>query len=706
MRKKKIVLSLIICFMTFGEIMGCSAINKDISTTIESVPSDENIDTECYQTWQDYKVSFENAVATSDNPWGFTAGIIDTDTDGKCLFITPNTAVEMYDLTEKESLPLQFMIHPWVAKDSDGAGVVVWYLDKDDNILGQEEISVSNSDKWKNFEIDLKQYQGIAKVKLLCNNGANNDDTSDWVIIKNNNEYNSDFAKSGYVKSATYFADEWPINFWNSEMDNLPADLAQIKSDGFDSIIIVIPWREFQPSTNPIEYNDYAFERLDDVMRAADEIGLDVYARIGYTWDYYNDNNEYIHDRFLNLLGDEKTLEAWIDYAQHLYETLKNYDNFKDAFLTWEDFWGNLAVCDIEDEQKRNDYATFIQYRDWIKDNYSLEEYNKNFSTKFASYDDIPVPYRDEPAMEAMYEFYDEYLNQLLRNTQNVFPNISMEVRMDADLVTNVDGSQMYYSHQSTYGCEKSDYTATMYGIPMGCENKGERITAGDALEHTNYILSNLLSLNQGKPVFVEQFLFMDNTPKFSYNAQIIEDEIDDYLESVSGTLLQHTAGYGIWTYRDYVNNMIYNNGFSLDSLGWDVNGEVEFEQIGDSTVCHVNRGDMLEQIVPDIRNHFDQDKYTVSFDILDCNNPAQMEITVGDETKTVNVSKDEKIEVNFDKSSSFNFSLKIIDGDFCIDNIRLYSFVQEGHLYDIDNNEMEYIDNIRNLNRKLKEDE
>ena len=60
---------------------------------------------------------------------------------------------------------------------------------------------------------------------------------------------------AGYLKSATYYSDDWVINFWNSESKNMDAELAQIAEDGFNSIILVIPWREFQPGTNPITYN-------------------------------------------------------------------------------------------------------------------------------------------------------------------------------------------------------------------------------------------------------------------------------------------------------------------------------------------------------------------------------------------------------------------------------------------------------------------
>ena len=74
---------------------------------------------------------------------------------------------------------------------------------------------------------------------------------------------------AGYLKSATYYSDDWVINFWNSESKNMEEELARIAQDGFNNIILVVPWREFQPGTNPISYNDYPWEKLDRVMEAA-----------------------------------------------------------------------------------------------------------------------------------------------------------------------------------------------------------------------------------------------------------------------------------------------------------------------------------------------------------------------------------------------------------------------------------------------------
>ena len=86
-------------------------------------------------------------------------------------------------------------------------------------------------------------------------------------------------ASSGQLKSVTYVSDAWVINFWNTESDHMEEELAQIAADGFNSIVLVIPWREFQPETEPVYYNNYAFEKLDRVMQAAQVQGLQVMLR-------------------------------------------------------------------------------------------------------------------------------------------------------------------------------------------------------------------------------------------------------------------------------------------------------------------------------------------------------------------------------------------------------------------------------------------
>lgn len=520
-------------------------------------------------------------------------------------------------------------------------------------------------------------------------------------------QYNSDFGKDDYVRSVTYFGNDWVINFWNSDFETLDEDFNQIKNDGFNSIILVIPWKEFQTSTDPIEYSDYAFDNLDKVVKKASEYALDVYVRIGYPWDYYNDFNESISERILDLLRKEKVQDAWMDYCRVLYEKLSAYDNFKDGFLTWEDlrFW--MHICSNQDESKRLNYAKDIGYQDWVNKHYSISEYNDKYAVDYKSIEDIPVPYSaEDSAMEEYYKFCDAMQNELLTKTQKVFPNISMEVRMDWDGYKDVNGEQAYYSHEITYTCGESDYTATMYGIPMGFENKGERVSADEAMSHTEYMLKQLLENNDGKPIYVEQFLFKDNTPGYSSNAQIIDEEVGKYVEDVAGILGNYTKGYGLWTYRDYRTNILYNPQFSLGDIGWTVTGNPTFDMDNKNNhVCTFSKGDTISQIIPTHRNKFPMETCTFELNILQTKG-AVIEVTMGDNSCEINASKEGKYEVTIPDGGNYDFSLHVVDGEAIIDDLYLYSFVQEGSLYDVNNREEELVSSLRILNQKLaKED-
>ncbi len=644
-------------------------------------------------------VTFDGSQNTDEIPWGYTAGIFNMESD-ECILLTPNTSVNLSGESIPASWAFQYRIHPWVDANSDGAGLVIWILDEEENILYSEEIPVKPGSQWQDYSIDLNSWDTASKIKILCNNGSAGNDECDWVILRTQAGKRIPLADN-YVRSATYFADEWSINFWNCEMDHLESDLAQIKADGFDSIIIVIPWREFQPTVSPISYNDYAFSKLDELMSAADDAKLKVYARLGYTWDFYRDKNENIIDRFFNLLGDEDTLAAWDAYIQKMYQALSVYDCFAEAFLTWEDLWGPTAICDVKELSDRAAKAQFINFGEWVSRHYTLDEYNRNYQTNYTSFDQIPIPHRSEPALWAMFEFYDEFLLDILKRSQQYFPNLSMEVRMDWDLVTDAQGNFTYYKHSGLYSCADSDFTTTMYGIPMGFENVGEVVTYEEALAQTKYTLENFRSEIGGKAVYIDQFIFADNTPAFSNNARIKEEELGDYLLNVAEILRSNSDGYGIWTYRDYCSNMLYNPQFALADEGWEAQDAAFFQQDG-SMVCRIAPNGYLRQAIPDIRDHFSADKYICEFDVVELTTPGTVEIWVGETLLQADVTRSGKVQLTLEHPGYFGFEFSSIDAELTIDNLKLYSQIQQGYLYDVNFDELEYIDEIRALNSML----
>lgn len=643
---------------------------------------------------------------SNDYPYGYNVGEIEDDVVGNAILITPGTSIIVEDSFEEFFfLNFEYILHPWVAENSDGAILNI-------SIEGNGSTGSYTFDAKDSFQdeaLDLQQFTGESvRITFSVQNEPDDNDECDWLVIKNvvidkdETAVKKVFNENRYVRSATYFSDEWPINFWNSELDNLELDMEQIRADGFDSIILVIPWREFQPGLNPITYNEYAFDNLKRIMQAAEKSDLAVYARIGYTWDFYNDGEENIIDRFCRLLGEEDVQNAWYSYVEKMYETLSMYSCFREAFLTWEDFWNTLGVCDEIFEKARREKAAYIGYQEWVQEHYSLSEYNMAFGANYKSYTAIPVPRRTEPAMAAMYSFYDDFLIDLLADSQHYFPNLSMEVRLDWDMVYTPDDNTDYYKHTKTFECGESYYTATMYGIPMGFENIGERVSYQEAMEKTEYMLKQLKLQNENKPVYIEQFIFADNTPKFVNNAQIKEEDLNTYLENIAPVLLENSEGYGIWTYRNYCANMLYNPQFALKNEGWNTSGEVAFEESCGSMTCVLEQGAAIGQPVGKIRNHFDSEEYLVSFDVTEVEKGGRLSISLGASTQSVRISESGKVCLTFSKPISFNINIASQDCSVRIDNIKLYSQVQQGFLYDEDNNELLCIDGIRTLNDML----
>ena len=124
---------------------------------------------------------------------------------------------------------------------------------------------------------------------------------------------------AGVLEGGTYYSDDWVVNFWNSESGHMEEELAQIRADGFNSIILAVPWKEFQPMNGPgqLGYEEYAYEKLNRVFETAQRQGLWVFLRVGYTWDY--GGGSMTSSRHEALLYDENMRQAWLAYVESLY---------------------------------------------------------------------------------------------------------------------------------------------------------------------------------------------------------------------------------------------------------------------------------------------------------------------------------------------------------------------------------------------------
>lgn len=506
-------------------------------------------------------------------------------------------------------------------------------------------------------------------------------------------------ADDGYLKSATYYSDGWVINFWNQESDHMEEELAQIAADGFNSIILAVPWREFQPGVSPIRYNGYAFEKLDRVFEAAQEAGLSVVLRVGYTWDQAGGDD--ILERYRKLLYDGAVQTAWMAYVGAIYQAASRHPNFFGGFLTWEDFWNfTEAAGTMGDTAQSRKLAADIGFVSYLQSKFSLKAVNGLYKARFSGWDQVYLPERNSPAYKEFFNFYDGFLNRLLEESQTVFPNLSMEVRVDVDPVYTAAGTQEGYAHASTFGCGNSSYTSLMYAVSMGMEPGQTNMTADQVVSQTAAILDWVGSLNGGKPLYIDQFLFTDNTIGFEENARLAEAEIPIYLARVVGVLKERTMGYGVWTYRDYGNNMIYNSQFALGTEGWTTSGQVTVTERAGSSQARIPRNGRISQPVNPEGSAAGSGPVKVRFD---ADSPSGCRVTarLGQVSRTVEVSGKTEVSVELPSASLAEFSITA-DGDVYVDNIQVYTHVTEGKLYDINGKEQPAAAGVRALNDTL----
>lgn len=506
--------------------------------------------------------------------------------------------------------------------------------------------------------------------------------------------------RAGYLTSATYYSDDWVVNFWNSESAHMERELAKIAEDGFNSIILVVPWREFQPRMSPASYNSYAWDKLDRVMEAAAGQGLSVMLRVGYTWDYAGTDN--VLARYQALMYDDSARTAWREYVGRLYERASAHENFCGGFLTWEDFWNFTdSSAALGKGRQSREMAKRCGYADYAGEKYTLAELSGLYQEEIASLDDLYLPGRESPARKVFFEFYNQFLNQLLEESQQVFPGLSFEVRLDGDQIRQADGTVEGYMHADTFPCGLAAYSCTMYSIPMGQANRYERISAQEALIMAPMFLGNVLNHNGGKPVYIDQFLFTDNTPGFSHNAQLLDGEKPVYLEMVRPILEQMSMGYGIWTYRNYRDNKLFNSQFGLGQEQWMLSGGARTEKRGGSMAAVLPPGSSISQNIASRSTGEEGANTRVRFKAVS-RGASDLTVRLGSMSQPVTVRGSRTVELEFPGNGAPVFTVENRSSEVWVDDISVYTFVTDGELYGMDGEELSCLEAVRNLNRSL----
>lgn len=383
--------------------------------------------------------------------------------------------------------------------------------------------------------------------------------------------YRHYYWNKNYYAGAYYFSDAWPLNFWtNFHPSRAREELKAYKAMGFNTIFIAIPWSGFQPDPAKKHLNKDYLDRARQLFAICQKLKLKVITRISYNHCICDDSVVEPYQRIEHLLTDQAIYSNWISYITELKQ-LGNYSSAKLFFLCWEDFWHTFTAFQEADEQRRTELATAIGYQAYLEANYSLEEYNALRASSDNSYNqlkEIPIPNNSSEQHRCYLEFMNWRIRQLFNDCAKIIEPLTMEVRVDMDSYLDLDGNRQWFENDKYEDIGKPILT---YWAPfMGAKNEGESLSADEAISSLN----NMINRYQHSSQILNQFNFIDRTPEFQgIHAQIRDEEVASFLEKSTEILARRCAGFGLWAFRDYHQNLLINANFSLGTDGWSLEG-------------------------------------------------------------------------------------------------------------------------------------
>ena len=334
----------------------------------------------------------------------------------------------------------------------------------------------------------------------------------------------------------------WPCNQWsNFSTAGFTADLANLKLEGGNAAIVLFP---FVDGTEMPAIAEERQRQLATILEQADNIGIRITLRLGYAWDpgFASDSKH----RQVGLLVEPDLRQRWYQFCAETYATVAKHPSFAGAFICWEDFWAFLGAAEAA-EEGRKAWARYIGYRGET------------------------VPARRSPQMEDYYDYFNQVLTRdFFPATQQRFPGLGMEVRLDFDPIYDGDRFLKYYVHRQQFDAPNLHKVYLYWGPFMGALNQGDEINADTAVHLLVTALERAQSLSAPEAdLIISQFNYRDNTPGFSSNTRISPGQVAEFVRKSAPILHQYCTEVYTWSNHSYTHNAINNGTFSTGPTFW-----------------------------------------------------------------------------------------------------------------------------------------
>lgn len=363
-----------------------------------------------------------------------------------------------------------------------------------------------------------------------------------------------DFTEGGRkIKGVHLFSDSSPITFWEDYNEEIIRfDLQQILKDGFNTVILVIPWAGLQVDAHENLYDPWLYERLIHLLRIIDDSGLFFITRVGYTHNLMPRNNPKGNDRCAYVMHHEDSrLDRWRDYLESLQLIFDEFDNSLYSFFSWEDFFCGKSMMESSKSQR------FLHGK--------------------ASTFNGPIPANDGSNPDHVEQWYNHMSSiwmKMLTHGQKVMKDLTMEIRVDSDPIFVGTNDMKWFGYRESGTIPKGARVATYFSPYFGQRNTGAAIKSSNVAGKLEYMLKEVVGNRfsvQGS--LLDQFNFVDNTPGFLKTSDFMaEYDIIHFLRKSTPLLQNYTSGYALWAYRNYRESWIYNGSFKRGILGWTSN--------------------------------------------------------------------------------------------------------------------------------------
>ena len=442
------------------------------------------------------------------------------------------------------------------------------------------------------------------------------------------------------LRGVHYFQGRWPYTFWDAlRVTQLDSDFREISSYGFNTIILFLGWGNFQSTIYPPTYNEANFKKLDAVIEAARRNGLWVVLRVATPENVPRDVPGYGPFNIPDLMFAPKQIDAIAELFMTVSKRVAKYDNVYGLFNSWEDFSQYLSLITY-DRKTRLDFENRRGiFRAYLRSHGSLESWNQRWGTSYARFEDIPLPAAGEPALADYVDMIAEYVNQAILAKIHVDNNVGLgyELRLDKEMI-KVGDQITWHGYETGYKLPPQfTFIAAYYNPFWGAPNDGGFITPDFAAMMSQRVLHDITSNSNGLPVFFEQINLADDTPRYTRSNSKLRYPGDEAtaVRKILPVLLRRTVGYGLWTHRDYVANMLFDSAFIAESSAWKATPALTLttRDDGEKEAVFVP-GQKVEQTTPE---HFNPGKVSdvaYRFDITASlpttqTNPATIELSI-----------------------------------------------------------------------------